>query len=231
MLIVVHINLLRKSSDYNAGLLLIIWISFVLVFPTLINISISNFYPIPGKVTLIDKVRDKFTENDQKNSQILDQFYTDHPQFAIKDSSKVMPIFMYKYMIKEMNTSEELQPLMNNYKSKMEKQSRLTNYLATLVPTMGLQDIFEELSGHSLSQYLQFEAFTDSENRKWRNYFHPISLANGYLTTNQFDNLPNPTFRQTLDTSKIGKNLVAIVLINTLLTIGIMVEIRRYKIE
>lgn len=193
-LISLCINLLNRSSNYNAGALFMFWIAGVLVLPALLNVVVTTIKPIPGKVTLVDEVREMLTENDQKNAEILDQFYTDHPQFVIKDSAKLMPVFMYKYMIKEMATSEQLQPIMDDYKSRMEAQSNTINVLAAFVPAMAFQEGLEEVSGNSLSQYLAFERFADNASREWRNYFHPISLANKYLSVDEFNQLPKPKF-------------------------------------
>ncbi len=196
------VNLSKHSSNYNIGLLFTVWIALVIVLPALLNIVVTTFQPIPGKLLLLDEVRERFTENDQKNSDILDQFYTDHPDFVIKDSAKLMPLFMYKYVIKEMNTSEELQPVMEDYKQKLEAQQKMISILASTIPSMAFQEALEELSGHSLSQHLSFSRFADSASRAWRNYFHPLSLANRYLTLEEFSKLPDPSFVQLFNVTK-----------------------------
>jgi ABC-2 type transport system permease protein len=225
------INLFNRSSNYNAGILFTIWIAGVLVLPALINVLVTNIKPIPGKVILINEVREKLTENDQKNSEILDQFYTDHPEFIIKDSAKLMPLFMYKYMIKEMTTSEQLQPIMDDYKEKLELQSKTVNMLATVIPSMAYQEALEEISGNSLSQYLAFQRFADHESRSWRNYFHPISLANSYLTIDEFKSLPHSSFTTPFDSGKNGLLLLSLIVWNTAVLIVAFVKMKKYKLE
>jgi ABC-2 type transport system permease protein len=224
------VNLLNRSSNFNAGVLFTGWMAGVLVLPALLNVIVTNVKPLPGKVILMDEVREMFTQNDQKNAEILDQFYTDHPEFVIKDSLKLMPLFMYKYMIKEMTTSEQLQPIMDDYKARLEGQSRAINTLAMLVPAMAYQEALEEISGNSLSQYLAFERFADQASREWRNYFHPISLANRYLTSEEFRNLPNPSFTTPDDARKKALLLMSLLGWNALAGMAVWGRMRRYQI-
>lgn len=225
------VNLFNRSSNYNAGVLFTCWIAVVLVIPALLNVIVTNVTPVPGKVLLQNEVRAILTENDQKNAAILDQFYTDHPEFVIKDSSKLMPLFMYKYMIKEMTTSEQLQPVMNEYKTKLEQQSKTVNRLAVLVPSMAYQEALEELSNTSLSQYIAFERFVDAASRAWRNLFHPLSLANKYLTVNEYKNLPAPVFIARIDQGKNILLLVSLVVWNAMIFTLTIRKLFRYKIE
>lgn len=69
---------------------------------------LSTFYKVPGKMELINEVREKLTEYDQKNSLILDQFYTDHPQFVSSDCANMMLLFMYKLVIRERSMAEAM---------------------------------------------------------------------------------------------------------------------------
>jgi ABC-2 type transport system permease protein len=225
------VNLFNRSSNYNAGVLFTLWIAAVLVLPALLNVIVTNIKPVPGKVVLVDEVREILTENDQKNSEILDQFYTDHPEFAIKDSSKLMPLFMYKYMIKEMTTSEQLQPVMDEYKQRLGEQSETINALALLVPAMAYQEALEEISGNSLSQYIAFERFADQASRDWRNYFHPISLANKYLTIEEFRDLLNPSFVTPIDQTKKVMLLMSLVVWNGVVLAFAVQKLNRYTIE
>lgn len=225
------INLYNKSSFYNAGLLLTLWIALVLVMPALFNVIVTTLQPIPSKVVLIDEVRERHTENDRINSEILDQFYTDHPEFVIQDSSKLMPVFMYKYMIKEMNTSEQLQPVMDDYKNRLEGQNQYINFLALTIPSMAYQETLEEISGNSLSQYLSFQRAADIESRNWRNHFQKLSLGNKYLTIEEFKNLPFPSFETKINLSKIVILLGGMSIWTMLLLILAFTKIKRYKME
>lgn len=224
------INLFNRSSNYNAGLLFTFWIAGVMVMPSLLNVIVTTITPIPGKVVLIDEVRERLTENDRKNSEILDQFYTDHPEFVIRDSAKLMPVFMYKYMVKEMTTSEQLQPVMDDYKHRLEAQSNTINALAVLIPSMAYQEALEEISGNSLSQYLAFQRFADQASRDWRNYFHPASLANKYLTVDEFRDLPEPSFTTPLNNGKTMLLLASLAAWNLVVLISAFLKLRRYRL-
>jgi ABC-2 type transport system permease protein len=223
-------NLYRKSSDFNAGLLFAAWIAFAIVIPALGTATVSAIKPIPGKVKLIDEVRETLTDFDRKNSQILDQFYNDHPQFAIQDSSKMMPLFMYKYMIKHIHTLQTLTPLMNQYRQKAIAQSKAGTYVATLSPAMLFQETTDELSGHSQTQFLLFQQCADSANLSWNNYFTPLGLANRYLTTNEFKNLPMPVWHTRIDKVKMVALTAVLFLWVGLLGCWLNRKLKRYKL-
>ena len=224
------VNLFRKSSDFNAGILFTAWIAWVLVIPAISTAVVSTVKPIPGKVKLIDEVRETLTAFDQKNSQILDQFYTDHPQFVIKDSSKMMPQFMYKYMIKYRNTLHTLTPVMNNYKKKSLDQSKVGAYLSVLSPAMLFQEAADEVSGHSQTQFLLFQQYADSVNLEWNNYFTALSLANRYLTIEDFKNLPVPVYNTSVNQEKLVGMIMALSGWLLLFAFFVNREINNYKL-
>lgn len=210
--LVMLVNLWRKSSDFNAGLLFTTWIAWVLVVPAISIAIVAAVQPVPEKITLVDEVRETLTDFDRKNAQILDQFYTDHPQLAIKDSSKVMPLFMYKYMIKYMNTLHSLTPVITEYKSKALAQSKIAGWVSILSPAMLMQDAADEMSGHSQTQFLQFQQYADSVTLQWNNYFYPITLANQYLTTNEFKQLPMPVYTANIKITKLAMLISALLI-------------------
>ncbi|MBC7826217.1 MAG: DUF3526 domain-containing protein [Chitinophagaceae bacterium] len=223
------VNLFRKSSDFNAGILFTAWIAWVLVIPAISTAVVSVVKPIPGKVKLIDEMRETLTDYDKKNSQILDQFYTDHPQFVIKDSSKMMPQFMYKYMIKYMNTLHTLTPLMNDYKGRAVEQSKAATYVSILSPAMLFQDVADEVSGHSQIQFLLFQQYADSVNLQCNNYFNPLSLANRYLTVEEFKKLPTPVYNISINDRKLAGLIMGLLAWLLLLAFLVTRRIKSYK--
>lgn len=194
----VWVNLLKKGSDFNAGLLFTTWITGVMVVPALTTILITSLQPTVGKMHLMDEVREKLTEYDRKNAQILDAYYTDHPELVSKDSGQLMPAYMYKYMIKYKHTLEALQPVMDDYKEQAADQAKTAVYLSALSPAMLLQETADEYSGNAQTQFLNFEKQADNLVREWNGYFLPKSLANQNLSIEEYRALPAPVFKTTI---------------------------------
>lgn len=198
--------------------------------PALSAVTVSAVKPVPDKVKLVDEVRETLTKYDRKNAQILDQFYTDHPQFAIHDSSKMMPLFMFKYMIKYRHTLHSLTPLMDDYKREALAQSRTGSMVAALSPAMLFSEAADELSGHSQTQFLLYQQYADAVNLSWNNYFTPLSLANRYLTANEFKSLPAPTYQTGLNNSKVIAISLVLLAWVALTAVWAEQKIKQYKL-
>ncbi|WP_205513998.1 DUF3526 domain-containing protein [Longitalea arenae] len=198
------INLYKKSSDFNAGLLFAIWISQLMVIPGLTTVIGTALRPTEGKVKLIDEVRETLTEFDRKNSQLLDQFYTDHPHFAAKDSVNVMPLFVYKYVVKYMHTLEKLTPVMNHYKKDALEQAHTAEFTSVISPAMIFQELSDEFAGNSQTQFLLFQQQADSMVRNWNDYINPKALANQQLGREELSVLADKIYEPKVAVAKIG---------------------------
>jgi ABC-2 type transport system permease protein len=197
------INLYKKTSDFNAGLLFAIWIAQVMVIPGLATVIGTVVRPTEGKVKLIDEVRQTLTTFDRKNSQLLDQFYTDHPRFAAKDSANVMPVFVYKYIIKYMHTLDSLTPVMNDYKRDAWRQAHAVTRISVISPSMIFQELADELAGNSQTQFLQFQLQADSMVRNWNDFINPKALGNQPLGREVLSGMTEPVFLTKISAEKV----------------------------
>lgn len=226
----VWVNLLKKGSDFNAGILFTSWIIFVMVIPALSTVLVTTVRPTRSKMQLMDAVRETLTEFDRKNAQILDAYYTDHPELVIKDSSKLMPVYMYKYMIKYKHTLEALQPVMDVYKKQALTQAHTAVYMSVLSPAMLLQETADEYSGNAQTQFLQFEASADMAVKDWNAYFTPKSLGNQQLSVAAFQQLPHPVFNNTLSGTKISYLIACMLVWLGVLCVLIKIRFKKYTL-
>ena len=226
----IWVNLLKRGSDFNAGVLFTSWIALVMVIPALVTVLITTVQPTRSKMQLMDEVRETLTEFDRKNAQILDAYYTDHPELVIKDSSKLMPVYMYKYMIKYKHTLEALQPVMDAYKKQALSQAQTAAYLSVVSPAMLLQETSDEYSGNAQTQFLQFEVAADIAVKEWNAYFTPKSLGNQQLSIAEFQQLPHPVFNNTISSAKIAYLIACMLLWLVLLAVLIKIRIKKYTL-
>jgi ABC-2 type transport system permease protein len=188
------VNLYKTGSHLNAGVLFTTWIAQVIVVPALAAVLTTVIRPVEGKMKLIDEVRQTLTAFDKKNSLLLNEYFTDHPQFVATDSSNVMPAFVYRYVIKYTHTLDSLTPVMNAYKKNALQQAQVAGYMSLISPAMLFQELADEYAGNSQTQFLQFEREADSIVRSWNNYINPRALANATVSKEEYRALPEPVF-------------------------------------
>ncbi len=197
------INLYKKSAAFNAGFLFATWIAFLMVIPGLTTVIGTAVRPTAGKVKLIDEVRSTLTAFDRKNSQLLDQFYTDHPRFVTTDSANVMPLFVYRYIVKYMHTLDTLSPVMSEYKKEALQQAHAVMYTSVISPSMIFQELADEFAGNSQTQFLLFQQQADSMVRSWNDYINPKALANQQLGREVLNTLTDRVYATKISAGKV----------------------------
>ena len=80
------INLFVGNSAKNALSLIGLWITFVLLIPSILNQLGSTFYPIPSRTLMINEMRSKKVDVTEKQDKILDNFLRDHPEYGLNNA-------------------------------------------------------------------------------------------------------------------------------------------------
>lgn len=186
---------MQRNSSFNALLLLSIWLMLVVILPAMTNSAITTRYPVPEALSTMIGQRDgyhqKWDENKQKS---LVKFYESYPQFEPYGfpSEQGFNWFWY-YAIQFLGDKEsgEDRALMNR---KILKREAVSRQWSSMVPSMHLQLFFNDLSGTSLIDHMQFLQHIDNFHENTRVFFYPEIYANTPAEEIDWDRFKPQTF-------------------------------------
>lgn len=192
----VAVNAFGKSSATNAVTLAGLWLLFVLLVPSLVNVAISTLAPVPSRVEMIQATRRASNEASAKGSQLLAKYFEDHPELVPASGKPDMNDFFTKSIAVQTETERLIEPVMNAFDQQLAKQQALINTLRFLSPAIVTQAALNDIAGTSHARYQHFLALVDRFHLDWQQYFNPRILQQAKLTAREFDTVPKFTFTE-----------------------------------
>ncbi len=165
-----------KTSAYNAAVLVITWLGFVVIVPALLNTMIVTLNTSPSRIEYVDVLRDKSDKVDRSVSKVMAQYFQDHPELARKPpSSKAAEEGNTSYSIKRIAKITALEKAMLPYDDAfqevlMAQQNRAAQF-SYLSPATILQTALFSLSGNGLMRHQDFIEQVLSHHEALRSFF------------------------------------------------------------
>ncbi|MEP6931052.1 MAG: DUF3526 domain-containing protein, partial [Flavobacterium sp.] len=168
-----YIVSLQKNSNFNAVLLLTIWLFLIIVLPATINTYIVNKYPVPEALELTLKQRNAYHEKWDMDKKItMDKFYSHYPQFKNYPLPEAEFSWLWYYAMQQAGDddsavqSKELQV-------KLEQRNKASAFIALFIPTLHTQIQLNEIAKSDLGNQLLFLNETKHFHEKLRLHFYP----------------------------------------------------------
>jgi len=212
------VNVFGKSSDKNAVVLLSTWIILVLLIPSIVNQTANSIYPTPSRMILLNEVRQTKAELSKELDKVIDEYLRNHPELAREEENEFA--YWQGYFASHEMTEKELSPLLELFDSQLNEQQQWVKAWGFLSPAILFKSSFTSLAGTSSANYVGFKASVVEFAREWRDYFMPMVFENRNLTPDEVKNLPDYSFKSTLDLNKVRINM-AVLSFSFLLLIGI----------
>ncbi len=181
------VNLRGQSSANNAVWLIAFWIFLVLLVPSSVNQMANSLYPVPSRARLINELRVVNAIAEEKADELLESFLRDHPELAGFEGGSTgwKEYFATQDLIKR-----EIQPVLNEYEGKLDKQQEWVSRLRFASPALLLQNAFNELSGTSTKHYEDYRTQVNEFSLVWRNFFLPKIFRGESFTKAMMAELP-----------------------------------------
>lgn len=165
--------LFKKSSGFNALLLLSLWLVLMLLVPAGINSYISSKYPIPEALSTAIAQRDGYhVKWDTDKVATIKKFYKHYPQFKAYGYPADGFNWLWYYAMQQMgdDDSKKERDALNE---KIRQREQTSRKLATIIPNMHLQLIFNQLAGTGMRQQQNYLDATRKFHEKLRLFFYP----------------------------------------------------------
>ncbi len=230
----IAVNALGRSSATNALALAGLWLLFVVVIPSVLNVAVKAAYPVPSRVELIQSIRVAGQEATRKGSQLLARYLEDHPELAPpQKESGGAPDYGTLLVAVNEETERAVQPVLDRFDTQVASQQRLVDRFRYLSPAIVAQSAFNDLAGSSAHRYGHFLAQADQYHRRWREFLVPRILKKEKLSAADIDRLPSFTYREEDTGSVVSRLHVALLgLLAPLALVAIpsAASLRRYPV-
>ena len=213
-----YIVSLQKNSNFNAVILLTVWLFLIIILPAAINTYIVNKYPVPEALELTLKQRNAYHEKwDMDKQTTLDKFYRHYPQFknyALPDKEFS---WLWYYAMQQMGDDESAVQS-KELETKLKQRNHASQFIAQFIPTLHTQIQLNEIAKSDLGNQLLFLEKTKEFHEKMRLYFYPKIFDNDAVDKENWAKFKVETFSDASEIS-FGKAFLPLLLFNLLLMV------------
>lgn len=186
---------LQKHSNFNAVILLTVWLFLIVILPAGINAYIVNRYKVPEALELTLKQRNAYHEKwDMDKTATMEKFYKHYPQFrTYKLDEKAEFTWLWYYAMQQMGDDESAEQS-KELESKLHQRNRFSELIAQFIPTLHTQIQLNEIAKSDLKNQLLFLNETSKFHEKLRLHFYPKIFDNAPVAEQKWDNYKIETF-------------------------------------
>ncbi|MCI9843343.1 DUF3526 domain-containing protein [Flavobacterium pectinovorum] len=207
---------LQKNSNFNAVILLTIWLFLIIILPATINTYIVNKYPVPEALELTLKQRNAYHEKwDMDKKATMEKFYSHYPQFKNYTLPDEEFSWLWYYAMQQMGDDESAVQS-KELETKLKQRNEAGQNIAQFIPTLHTQIQLNEIAKSDLGNQLLFMEKTNRFHEKLRLYFYPKIFDNADVKKENWSKFKVETFEDTSETNFI-KTFLPLVLFNLIL--------------
>lgn len=198
------VNARGLNAPTNALVLAGIWLLFVVVGPSAVNLLIATRYPMPSRVEAAVQARAATQEATVQGSRQLGQFLQDHPTSGNVGRDGMRQFAMLQAQ-RDQQVANRLQGVATAFNEQLRRQQRLASWLSVLSPTMVAQGVLLDVAGTSTFRFDHFRAEAAAFQKVWRGYFEPRVLDAATLTPEEYAAAPTFTYEDEAPAAMRGR--------------------------
>ena len=183
------INTLRRSSAWNATVLVGAWLVLVVVLPAAINVAADLLHPLPSRVEMITVQREASNEAVNSRSELLARYLEDHPEMAegvVADE----PGFGALSWAATDAVNQQVEEVTAEHDARRAEQIRLVRRYRYLSPALLAQDVLVDAAGTGDARFAHFRDQVRSFAEEWREFFVPAILADEQMSVDVLTRVP-----------------------------------------
>jgi ABC-2 type transport system permease protein len=191
---------LQKNSNFNAVILLTVWLFLIIILPATINTYIVNKYPVPEALELTLKQRNAYHEKWDMDKKItMDQFYAHYPQFKKYGLPEGEFKWLWYYAMQQAGDDDSAKQS-DELATKLQQRNDASQFIALFIPTLHTQIQLNEIAKSDLGNQLLFLKETKDFHEKLRLHFYPKIFDNAAVNQQKWDQFKVETFEDKSET-------------------------------
>ncbi|MDR6197560.1 DUF3526 domain-containing protein [Siphonobacter sp. SORGH_AS_0500] len=193
------VNSFSMPSTVNAMVLIFLWLFTGILIPNVLQIGLSQAYPIPSRISQTNEERKAVNKYFEKDGQLLTKEVFSNPRTQIRQASIVTPGMVYGYGV-IVYKSQEIKDAAaeiaeQQLYGQIEKQQAAIRAFQLISPALMMQEELSALSGTHWHQFNTFSRDVDQFRKQTQQFYYPkMAHESTYHTFNVKDAEAIPTF-------------------------------------
>jgi len=160
-----------------------VWVGFVLVLPTLLNVIVESLHPSPPRAELVAESRAAAVEAEQRGNELLSTFYRDHPELA---PASMQADITSRMLAQQDEVGRAMDPVRQRFTEAVLSQQRVVDRWRFASPAIAAHEALADLAGTGYWRHRAFQeqvaAFKDELHGYYSPKIHkqqPLTKADG----------------------------------------------------
>ena len=183
------VNTLRRSSAWNATVLVGAWLVLVVVLPAAINIAAGLLHPLPSRVEMITAQREASNEAVNQRSELLARYLEDHPEMAEGVVADEPGLGALAWVATDA-VNRRLEEVTSEHDAQRAEQIVLVRRYRFLSPALLAQEVLIDAAGTGDARFAHFQSQVRTFAEQWQEFFVPAILADEQMSASVLPDLP-----------------------------------------
>lgn len=183
------VNGLRRSSAWNATVLVGAWLVLVVVLPAAVNIAAGLLHPLPSRVEMITAQREASNDAVNRRSELLARYLEDHPEMAGGVVAEEPGLGALAWAATDA-VNQRLEEVTAVHDARRAGQLALVRRYRFLSPALLAQEVLTDAAGTGDARFARFESQVRAFAERWRQFFVPAILADERMTADVLADVP-----------------------------------------
>ena len=184
------VNSLRRSSAWNATVLVGAWLVLVVVLPAAINIAAGLLHPLPSRVQMVTAQREASNDAVNRRSELLARYLEDHPEMAGSVVADDEPALGALAWAATDAVNRRLEEVTDEHDASRAEQIALVRRYRFLSPALLAQEALMDAAGTGDARFARFQAEVRAFAEVWRGFFVPAILAGEQMDAGVLPDVP-----------------------------------------
>jgi ABC-2 type transport system permease protein len=206
------VSVRAATTQSAAAILLLLWLGFIVLLPSAAMLAVDRLAPVPSRLSHVIAMREVQLGLQERTAELLDRFFTDHPELAGADRSG----FARSSFVAQRETEAQLTPVLKTYAQRRLEQRRWSGILSWLSPPLLVHSNLVHIAGTDGARH---DAFLDQANEfaaRWREQIRERLFRDQKLSPEEVAALPRFSFREPFG---FGSVIVSIIYLAVLIGI------------
>ena len=183
------VNSLRRSSAWNATVLVGAWLVLVVVLPAAINIAAGLLHPLPSRVQMVTAQREASNEAVNQRSELLARYLEDHPEMAEGVVAEEPGLGALAWAATDA-VNRRLEEVTAEHDARRAEQIALVSRYRLLSPALLAQEVLIDAAGTGDARFAAFQSQVRVFAERWREFFVPAILASEQMNAGVLSDVP-----------------------------------------
>ena len=183
------VNSLRRSSAWNATVLVGAWLVLVVVLPAAINIAAGLLHPLPSRVQMVTAQREASNEAVNQRSELLARYLEDHPEMAEGVVAEEPGLGALAWAATDA-VNRRLEEVTAEHDARRAEQIALVRRYRFLSPALLAQEVLIDAAGTGDARFAAFQSQVRAFAERWRDFFVPAILASEQMDASVLSDVP-----------------------------------------